>query len=1160
MKHSIRIAAVLFLFLPFISTAQNWAWMGGGNEAIVPSYGTIGVEAPGNQPGARPYAMSFKDPSGNLWIFGGWDQLFAAKNDLWKFNVATGNWAWMKGSSGPNPPSVFGTMGVEAPGNTPGGMFGMAAWTDAGGNFWIFNGEMWRFNVSSGNWVYLGGSTVVSRNYGTMGVESPTNNPGVRRYPATWTDDAGNFWLLGGALTVGSGSLCDLWRYNIATGYWTWMSGSSGLNQYGVYGSIGLESPTNMPGARTEAVSWKDASGQLWLYGGSGYAESTVGGLGDLWKYSIASGNWTWMHGSKNANPSMVGSIGVSDPANTPGSRGHANGWTDGSNNLWLFGGICSGARNDLWKYDIGTGIWTWIKGSSTGGNYGTKGVPDASNLPPSNYGGVSWSGSGGVMWLYPGRTYGSGSSAFPPNLWKYNISTNTWTWMSGTGSPSDGVYGSLGITDPANRPGWRNYASSWKGANNSLWLFGGTGNDGLHSDLWKYDIATGAWAWMKGPHTAYSTGVYGTKGSEAETNAPGCRYMSASFTDAGGNFWLFGGNGYAASSSGYLNDLWKYNPVTDKWTWMSGSNLPGQSGNYGTQGLESETNIPGARIGAVTWTDPSGYLWLFGGYGRAASSYGCLNDLWKFNTATGKWTWVSGSNLPDQAGSYGTVGVEAPANSPGARYFPVSWTDVSGNLWLFGGVNGSNGYYDDLWKFNIATGNWTWMKGSSSINPTGVYGTIGFPGSSNCPGGRYGASAVKDQAGNLWLCGGYGYGYSSSVTGTLNDLWMYDIAAGNWTWQKGSTYANQSPVYGEKGIAAPSNNPATYSAVSWFDENAFFWIYGGGGGGDLWRCKLSNPPVALCKNVVVPVVSNCSAPASIDNGSYDPDNDQITITQTPPGPYSVGTRMVTMKVTDEYGRSSYCTGTVTVTGEIPSVTITSTPAIPVNPGGEPNTLYLGYGPQSVTLTANASGAVNYAWYDFDWNYLGSTASVTVYPFDNENFWYSYPYLFYNVFITNQFGCNGGTDFMLTVVDVRCGPSMNKVIVCHRCQNAHTICIDASSVQAHLNHGDYLGNCREVVKEQAGGEAIPSGIVLDQNYPNPFNSATTITYGIPEDGHVRLLVYDIHGRVVAEPVNEEKRAGTHSARLDGAGLPGGVYMYRLEAGGQVRTRMMTLMN
>jgi hypothetical protein len=67
-------------------------------------------------------------------------------------------------------------------------------------------------------------------------------------------------------------------------------------------------------------------------------------------------------------------------------------------------------------------------------------------------------------------------------------------------------------------------------------------------------------------------------------------------------------------------------------WTWMSGSDVIDQNGVYGTKGAPALANVPGARYGAVSWTDESGNLWLFGGYGYPASGgAGCLNDLWRF-------------------------------------------------------------------------------------------------------------------------------------------------------------------------------------------------------------------------------------------------------------------------------------------------------------------------------------------------------------------------------------------------------------------------------------------------------------------------------------------------------------------------------------------------
>ena len=140
------------------------------------------------------------------------------------------------------------------------------------------------------------------------------------------------------------------------------------------------------------------------------------------------------------------------------------------------------------------------------------------------------------------------------------------------------------------------------------------------------------------------------------------------------------------------------------EWTWISGSNSVNQSGSYGTQGVASSTNVPGARERAISWTDASGNLWLFGGYGYdGVGNRESLNDLWKYDGVN--WTWVSGSNTGGQLGSYGIQGTAAVTNVPKARSFSISWTDAWGNLWLFGGrsydSSGDLVLLNDLWGFS---------------------------------------------------------------------------------------------------------------------------------------------------------------------------------------------------------------------------------------------------------------------------------------------------------------------------------------------------------------------------------------------------------------------------------------------------------------------------
>jgi len=74
-----------------------------------------------------------------------------------------------------------------------------------------------------------------------------------------------------------------------------------------------------------------------------------------------------------------------------------------------------------------------------------------------------------------------------------------------------------------------------------------------------------------------------------------------------------------------------------------------------------------------------------------------------------------------------------------------------------------------------------------------------------------------------------------------------------------------------------------------------------------------NNAPIASCQNVTVSADGSCLAMASINNGSSDPDNDPITITQSPAGPYPLGNTLVTLTVSDDKGLTSQCNAVVTV-------------------------------------------------------------------------------------------------------------------------------------------------------------------------------------------------------------------------------------------------------
>ena len=471
---------------------------------------------------------------------------------------------------------------------------------------------------------------------------------------------------------------------------------------------------------------------------------------------------------------------------------------------------VCNNADDDCdGLIDEGV-LATFFRDADSDG-FGNAAVTSQACSAPTGYVSNSTDCNDANSAIYPGATEICGNTIDDNCNGQVNEGCNTsaipnWTWING----SDTI-GAPGIAASSNTPGARQGAITWTDALGNLWLMGGVGlasnSQGFLNDLWKYDHATNRWTWIKGSNQLNQSGIYGEQGIAAVSNTPGARQEAVSWTDASGNFLLMGGYGYGSStnSTGVLNDLWKYNIVTNEWTWIKGSNLINQTGVYGIQGIAATSNIPGGRYGAVSWKDAFGKLWLMGGSASTSASY--MNDLWKYDPATNQWTWMKGSSQPNQLGLYGTRGVAAVSNTPGARAGAVSWTDASGNLWLMGGYG--NSAKNDLWKYNPATNQWAWMKGSSQTFQYGIYGAQGVAADNNTPGSRHSSVSWTDAGGNFWLMGGYGLGSTGyNGSGELNDLWKYNPSTNLWTWMKGYPYPDQRGLYGTQGVAAVNNTP----------------------------------------------------------------------------------------------------------------------------------------------------------------------------------------------------------------------------------------------------------------------------------------------------------------------------------------------------------------
>lgn len=448
-------------------------------------------------------------------------------------------------------------------------------------------------------------------------------------------------------------------------------------------------------------------------------------------------------------------------------------------------------------RYDI---VLTWVNGNAeldVAGVYGTPGVAAATNQPGARRGAASWKDSAGNFWLFGGQRYETGTDPVKRlhDLWMYNPSSGQWTWMGGSDEPGGtlshsgaGVYGTLGVGAPANLPGARVNAVSWRDANGDFWLFGGEGHDsagnlGRLNDLWMYDISANEWVWVSGSTLVNQSGVYGTQGTADAANLPGGRHSATGWIDGSGTLWLLGGSGFDQSGACcFLNDLWTFSG--GNWTWVGGSALKDPAPVYGAQNTAAAANAPSGRVGAMTWlqtktvTDPATLattttetVWLYGGQANTAGGGNIVSaELWKYVPGTG-WAWVTGTQSSYRSGTWESRGAMSLTAQPGSRSNAVTWTGSDGSLWLFGGnVESAGGVVsnpNDIWRWRDVA--WQWEGGKSYDSLGANYRGLGQTGQ---PGGRSHAVGWLGNDGKLWLFGGQGDDFDR------NDLWFYEPPA----------------------------------------------------------------------------------------------------------------------------------------------------------------------------------------------------------------------------------------------------------------------------------------------------------------------------------------------------------------------------------------------
>ncbi len=401
----------------------------------------------------------------------------------------------------------------------------------------------------------------------------------------------------------------------------------------------------------------------------------------------------------------------------------------------------------------------------------------------PNRYGAAFWRDLNGGIWLFGGADQlGTVKNDLFTFRWGASLAQTGWQPVaSSSGATPSARMDATTALDPVS---------------GVLWLFGGIdgGNNRLN-DLWTFTVSgngTGSW-------TQISTGTvngfpdYGVvlgapcagPGRNPVSVTPGGRYGAVAWVDSSHHLWVFGGAATDCTNLGpyVLNDLWQFalNGAGSGGTWSWSPTPYTQSYAGGCLGSGPGTT-PGGRQGASYWTDSSGAVWVFGGYGFGASSAancqtaggslvsGYLNDLWKY--VNGQWTLIAGPPAVNQLGIYGTKAVPAATNVPPSRAHATSWKDSRGNFWIFGGGSAQLGLnfagYNDLWEFVYDTRTWIWIGGSQGVVQS--FGNFTGPG----PGPRAGAAGGAIGDTDFWLYGGFGANATvpTPFPNSLNDLW----------------------------------------------------------------------------------------------------------------------------------------------------------------------------------------------------------------------------------------------------------------------------------------------------------------------------------------------------------------------------------------------------
>jgi hypothetical protein len=320
--------------------------------------------------------------------------------------------------------------------------------------------------------------------------------------------------------------------------------------------------------------------------------------------------------------------------------------------------------------------------------------------------------------------------------------------------------------------------------------------------------------------------------------------------------------------------------------------------------------------------------------------------------------------------------------------------------------------------------------------------------------------------------------------------------------------------------------------------------------------------PNTICKPYTLNLSNGAGSitPADVDNSSTD--NCGIATRSVTPNSFTcanAGDNTVTLTITDIHGNTSSCQTTVTVQYQ-PTCTIAVTPANTTYTGGVVTNLYLGYGPQSATLTANPVGGTG-----FTYSWAGNTSKLSCTNCQNPVFTPTAGGTYtYTVTATNSNGCSTSCQVTFCVKDIRDGISSNpnnqKVFLCHlppgNPGNPQLLSISVNAVPSHLglHSGDRLGKCDQTCGGNKGSEMEQQMEAGDLKvYPNPSTGMFIVELPSEVKGG-EAMIMDMTGKLI-----ERKMFMPDSKLIFDLGyVAKGIYLIQVKNGTNVYRAKVTI--